>query len=238
MPIQLGDKALKSLYIWDKKVSAVYIWDKKVRGGGEKDFVKLFAESKSKVINRGDYYRQATSDQNDDRDWAFIKVRPEWSGKIKLLNMPSYSTSDLGYCAFDTHIDFTLEIEKTHYDEVFVIIYNPWWDYPAMLSVRIDTEYSKMRVSYGSDDRKSIHIPLNRDYKELFVSLDLIMHQNGVNLNGGQLKAIYWGQTYTIPVQAYNSNYLIHRNKTNTQLSISSSRKEKGWIAVKQIHIW
>ena len=39
--------------------------------------------------------------------------------------MPSYSTSDLGYCAFDTHIDFTLEIEKTHYDEVFVIIYNP-----------------------------------------------------------------------------------------------------------------
>ena len=60
-----------------------------------------------------------------------------------------------------------------------------------MLSVRIDTEYSKMRVSYGSDDRKSIHIPLNRDYKELFVSLDLIMHQNGVNLNGGQLKAIY-----------------------------------------------
>ena len=60
-----------------------------------------------------------------------------------------------------------------------------------MLSVRIDTEYSKMLVSYGADDRHSIHIPLNRDYKELFVSLDLIMHKNGVNLNGGQLKAIY-----------------------------------------------
>nr|DAU93165.1 MAG TPA: hypothetical protein [Caudoviricetes sp.] len=39
--------------------------------------------------------------------------------------MPSYSTSDLGYCAFDTHIDFTLEIEKTHYDDASVGIINP-----------------------------------------------------------------------------------------------------------------
>lgn len=58
MAIQLGDQALKGLYIWDQKVSAVYVGDQKVRpkrAGLSGDLSAIF-EIKRNENGRGKHY--------------------------------------------------------------------------------------------------------------------------------------------------------------------------------------
>lgn len=234
MPIQLGDKALKSLYIWDKKVSAVYIWDKKV-WPSIKDFTEIFSQSHNKSINRSGYYRAREYDPSQDPRDNYIKIRPEGSGKIKLWIIPAYSRADLDYTAFTTHIDFTVEIEKIANPRPTAInISNPGNDITAGLFVRFMGD--SIRVSYGGSNE--IVIPMNREVKELFVSVDFILQENKRYLNSGKLIAVYGGQTYTEIVHPQSGNYPINRYASNTRLEIWASYEPKGYIAVKQIHIW
>lgn len=78
--------------------------------------------------------------------------------------------------------------------------------------------HDSIRVSYGGNN--DIVIPMNREVKELFVSVDFILQENKRYLNSGKLIAVYGGQTYTEIVHPQSGNYPINRYASNTRLEI------------------